>query len=56
MVMLKELLTTDVGILSLLSILFMIVMSIYLYFWIEKKVKEDAKEHEKAQRAALKSK
>ncbi|MDR2172750.1 MAG: DUF3149 domain-containing protein [Burkholderiales bacterium] len=56
MMMLKELLTTDVGILSLLSILFMIVMSFYLYFWVEKKIKEDAIKHEKEQRAALKAK
>ncbi|MCL2309846.1 MAG: DUF3149 domain-containing protein [Proteobacteria bacterium] len=56
MMMLKELLTTDVGILSLLSIVFMIVMSIYLYFWVEKKIKEDAKNHEKEQRAAIKAK
>ncbi|MDR0770129.1 MAG: DUF3149 domain-containing protein [Burkholderiales bacterium] len=54
--MLKELLTTDVGVLSLLSILFMIVMSIYLYFWVEKKVKEDTQAHEKEQRAAIKAK
>ncbi|MDR2709837.1 MAG: DUF3149 domain-containing protein [Burkholderiales bacterium] len=56
MMMLKELLTTDVGLLSLASILFMIVMSIYLWFWMEKKMKEDARKSEKEQRAAVKAK
>ncbi|MDR2016275.1 MAG: DUF3149 domain-containing protein [Burkholderiales bacterium] len=56
MMMIKELLTTDVGVLSLLSIVFMIVMSIYLYLWVEKKIKEDTVKHEKEQRAALKAK
>jgi len=56
MMMLKELLTTDVGLLSLAAIVFMIAMSIYLYIWTEKKIKEDAKQHEKEQRAAIKAK
>lgn len=47
MPMIKELLSTDVGILSLLCILFMIGMSIWLWRWTKKKMDEDTVRHER---------
>ncbi|MDR0587932.1 MAG: DUF3149 domain-containing protein [Burkholderiales bacterium] len=39
--MLQELLFTDVGILSLITIILMIVGTFWLYRWTEKKVEKD---------------
>ncbi|MDR1530441.1 MAG: DUF3149 domain-containing protein [Burkholderiales bacterium] len=52
MAMLKELLFTDVGLLSLFCIIFMIVMSFYLWGWTKKKIEEDTARHEKMKRQA----
>lgn len=49
-VMMKDLFLTDVGVLSLLCIIFMIVMSIWLWKWTKKKMDEDTIRHEKMKR------
>jgi hypothetical protein len=53
--MIKELLFTDVGLLSLICIIAMIIGSIWLYFWAEKKIKVDTaakRERDKLRAAA----
>lgn len=40
---LKELISTDIGLLSLFTIGFVLVMAVYLYGYAKKKMDEDAK-------------
>lgn len=39
----SELFTTDIGLLSLFTILFIIVMAVYLYIYAKKQMNEDEK-------------
>lgn len=44
MVLLKELFTTDIGLLSIAVIAFILVMAIYFAAFFSKKMKEDSKQ------------
>lgn len=41
---LKELLSTDIGLLSVFTIGFILVMGVYIYGYAKKKMEEDAKQ------------
>ncbi|MCL2656254.1 MAG: DUF3149 domain-containing protein [Betaproteobacteria bacterium] len=50
MAALKSLLTSDVGLLSLFTIVFIICMAFYLFFFVRNRMREDEQRQQKLER------